>query len=218
MNYIVDTPLFSRAWRAFALALVISTLALAFACGGDDDGDDDVTPTDDATATATGGPTPSRTQGGTPVSTPAGTTGLPVECSVGDEQLGLISRVEFAGEDGIFEAGEPIEITQTMINCGDNTVALNYATTQRFILTVEDAETAVIVWDSSTDKAFDEVPDEVEIEVGGTQVLTETWDQTNTDGEQVPAGEYKVSFLNVGCAVEAQSDCRFGSVKSLIIE
>jgi hypothetical protein len=201
--------------RAAAAVFAAGVIALGVACG-DDDGDSP-TDTPDATATATG-PTPSRTQGGTPVETPGGTTGLPEECTAPDVQRGLISKVALSGDDGLYPQGEAIEFTQTLWNCDEEPITLFYPTTQRYVVFVSEADTEIEVWNSSDDKAFEQVEGEDEIEVGGTRVFTETWDQTNKDGEQVPPGDYEVSFFNVGCGQQGATDCRFGSVKQLIIE
>lgn len=205
-----------RVLRTLAVAFGTAVLVVTMACGGDDDGDNP-TNTEDASATA-GGPTAIRTQGGTPVDSPAGTSGLPEICSEGEVQRGLLSRVDFSGDDGQFDEAEAIEITQTMTNCSETPVVLHYLTTQRYIVTIEDAETSVVVWDSAEGKSFAPVLGDEEIAPGGTQVFTETWDQTDASGDQVAKGEYKVSFFNVGCGQEAQSSCQFGSVKSIIIQ
>jgi hypothetical protein len=201
-----------------AVGAIVALTLFAVACGGDDDDDETATPTPSGEATPVGeSVTPTRTPQGTPVTTAGGTSGA-AECSDADEQRGLLSKVELSGEDGIYSQGEEIEITQTLVNCTTDDTDLFYTTTQRYKVTVEEAETAVVVWDSADGKAFEETPFDDVLAPLETRIYTETWDQTNRDGEQVEAGTYKVSFFNVGCGVEDQSDCQFGSIKQLIIE
>lgn len=205
-----------RLLRICAAGLIVALLALALACGGDDD-DSSPTPSDEATPEDTGA-TATRTPEGSPVTTPGGTGGLPVECTEGDAQRGLISHLDYAAGDGIFSQGEEVEMTQTIVNCGDANTVLHYLTTKRYEVTIENADSAVVVWRSSDGKSFDETPGEEIIAPGETRLYTEKWDQKDSNGDQVEAGNYKVSFFNVGCGVESQTACEFGSVKLLIIE
>ena len=95
-------------------ALLLAALALLAACGGDDGGSEDGSPTASGEST--------RTSDGTPVTTPGGSPGLPVECTSGEEQRGLLADLEFNGDDGLFDVGEKIDMNLTLINCGDNEV------------------------------------------------------------------------------------------------
>ncbi len=186
--------------------MVLAVFVLLVACGGDDDGDADGSPVNSGEST--------RTPAGTPIDSPAGTSGLPVECTVGEGQRGLLADLEFSGDDGLFDEGEDIEMTLTLINCADNEVRLSFPTTQRYEVSIED-EAGIEVWNSSDDKAFSQVTGEETIATGETIVYTETWEQEDSQGEQVPPGTYRVSALSVGCGLEDATDCKFGPIKLL---
>lgn len=189
-------------------ALLLAALALLAACGGDDGGSEDGSPTASGEST--------RTSDGTPVTTPGGSPGLPVECTSGEEQRGLLADLEFNGDDGLFDEGEEIEMTLTIINCGDNEVVLSFTSTQRYEVSIED-EAGLEVWNSSDDKDFDDVDGEQVIVSGETVVYVEPWDQQDSQGEQVPPGTYRVAFLSVGCGQPDASDCQFGPIKLIEI-
>ena len=186
--------------------LLLAALALLAACGDDDGGDADSSPTGSGEST--------RTPAGTPVTSPAGSPGLPVECTAGEGQRGLLADLEFSGDDGLFDEGEDVEMTLTLINCGDNEVRLSFPTTKRFEVSIED-EAGLEVWNSSDNKAFDQVIGEQLIASGDTVVYVETWEQEDSRGEQVPPGTYRVSALSVGCGQEEATDCKFGPIRLL---
>lgn len=184
--------------------LLIAGLAVA-ACG-DDDG---------------GGPTASENGNGdttplsSPVNTPAGTIGEPAICTDNEAQDGLFTTLEFSGDDGLYEQGEDVEITLTLINCGDGDVSLKFPTTQRYSIMIQDEDTAIEVWNAAAGKDFAEDEGEQLILQGETVVYTESWDQKNLRGDQVEPGMYKVSGFSVGCGGELQADCKFGPVRKI---
>ena len=188
--------------------MVLAVFVLLAACGDDDGGDADGSPTDNGEST--------RTPGGPPIESPAGTAGLPVECTVGEGQRGLLADLEFSGDDGLFDEGEDVEMTLTLINCAENEVRLSFPSTKRYEVSIED-EAGIEVWNSSDGKAFDQVIGEEVIATGETVVYTETWKQEDSQGEQVPPGTYRVSALSVGCGLEEATDCKFGPIKLLEI-
>jgi Intracellular proteinase inhibitor len=204
----------------YALALAAALLLLA-ACGGDDDDepeDNNGSPTASAEETDDGanGDDPSATPGEAG-ETPAGTAGGPAECDQGDGQTGLLSDLILSGDDGLYPPGEAVTMTLRLVNCGDNEAHLFFKTTQRYIMTIEEQETEVEVWSSATGQTYPETPGEEVIANGETVEYEEVWDQTNTEGAQVPPGLYKVKAYSVGCGQETDEDCIFGPVRNLEI-
>ena len=192
----------------YLVALVPAALILLVACGSDDREDPDASPagSDESTRTVAGSPHGSR----------AGSSRLQVECTVGGGQSGLLADLEFGGDNGLFEEGEDIEMKLTLINCGDSEVQLFFPTAQRYEVSIEDAN-GIQVWNSSDGKAFSQATAKEVIATGETVVYTETWEQEDAQGEQVPLGTYRVSALSVGCGQEDAINCTFGSVKLLEI-
>ena len=201
-----------------ALALAALLLLLA-ACGGDDDdGGGSPTPSGDVNGSpaATGRETP--VPSGEPINSPAGTAGPEAVCTEGESQRGLLSTLEFGGDDGLFEPGEDVEMTLTLINCDEVEEDLFYTTTQRYVFIIElvpeDSDVGAEVWRSSDGKVYAETAGELIMQPNETVVYTETWDQTDSvTGEQVEEGRYKISAFSVGCGSEDRSDCRFGPIK-----
>ena len=171
-------------------------------------GDDDV-----ADPTADGDT--SSTPPGSPVRTTAGTIGEPAICTDNEAQDGLFTTLEFSGDDGLYEQGEDVEITLTLINCGDGEVSLKFPTTQRYSFMIQDADSEIEVWNAAAGKDFVEEEGEQLIMQGETIVYTEVWDQKDLQGEQVLPAFYKVFGFSVGCGGELQTDCKFGPVRRI---
>lgn len=192
--------------RAPTLFLLIGALLalLIAACGGDDNGS--------ASPTASGGPTTSAASPtGSVIATPQGTDGAPAVCTQQDAQRGTITTLDFNNETGTYDSGEDIEMTFTIANCGDNNIKLAFTTTQRYVMTAQDAA-GNEVWSSAHNKVYDQVLGEEVIEPLKTIVYTETWDQKSNAGEQVPDGTYKISAFSIGCS-SGQTDCHFGPIR-----
>jgi hypothetical protein len=181
----------------FIILLIALTGLLIAACGDDDNG----------TPTATAGSSPS----GTLVATPAGTEGAPAVCTQEDAQRGTITTLDFNDETGTYDPGDSIEITFTIVNCGDNDITLSYPTTQRYVITAKDPQ-GNDVWSSADGQVFNQVEGQEVIQPNKTIVYTETWDQKDSDGEQVPDAEYKISAFSIGCTA-GQTDCHFGPIR-----
>lgn len=189
------------------LATLLALAIAAVACGGDDD---------DGTASPTDGPTGSAsvTPAGTGNGTPQGTEGAPPECTGEQAQRGTITTLAFDREPGRYDPGEDIEITLTIANCGDNNIELSFSTSQRYVMFAED-EAGNEVWNSAAGQSFNQVEGKEIIGPHKTVVYTETWDQKDSNGEQVPEGQYKISAFSIGCAAGTvgNPDCRFGPVR-----
>lgn len=189
------------------LLITLIALVLAAACGGGDD-NSSATPTGSSAASASGSPAPS----GTAISTPAGTGGAPAVCTQEDAQKGTITTLDF-GEDNkvTYDPGQEIEMTFTIANCGDNAITLTYPTTQRYEFFAQD-DNLNKVWSSADNKVFDQVQGQQTVGPNETVVYTETWDQKDSSGAQVPDGRYKISAFSVGCS-SGQTDCHFGPIR-----
>jgi hypothetical protein len=187
--------------RPFIILILLIALTglLIAACGDDDNGT--ATPTAPAASSSSG----------TLAATPAGSEGAPAVCTQEDAQRGTITTLDFNDETGTYDPGDSIEITFTIVNCGDNDITLSYPTTQRYVITAKDPQ-GNDVWSSADDEVFNQVEGQEIIQPNKTIVYTETWDQKDSDGEQAPDAEYKISAFSIGCTA-GQSDCHFGPVR-----
>ena len=190
--------------------IAIALLVIA-ACGDDDDDSDDGSPTTSAEATDDDGGTPDGT------STPEGTLEPPEECTAGEGQQGLLSDLIFDHDDRQYAVGEEVEMTLRLTNCGENEATLHYVTGQRYEFIIANSETGEELWRWSDGQAFTEALDEQVLANGEVVEYTETWDQTNSAGEQVPEGRYKVSAFSVGCGVPSEEPCQFGPIRQIDI-
>ncbi len=195
----------TRILALLSATIVLGVAVLIAACGGGDAGEDT---SSSATLAASGGAE-------SPVETPAGIPGGPEECSVSDQEIGLVSKLDFE-KDGEFSAGgqfpqgDTIRARMRLINCATNDTTLYFDTTQRYEMTIQPEDGGPTVWSSSDGKKFEDQAATEVIPPGETVVYFEEWDQTDGAGEQVPAGVYKVSFLSVGCGREEDEKCTFG--------
>lgn len=188
---------FRRTLPFLLLIGALAVLAIA-ACGNDNN--DAATPTD-------GGSSPS----GALISTPAGSEGAPAVCTQEDAQRGTITTLDFNDETGTYDSGDDIEITFTIANCGDNDITLSYPTTQRYVITAQDPQ-GNEVWSSADGQVFNQVEGEEVIPPNKTIIYKETWNQKNSDGEQVPDARYKISAFSIGCS-SGQTNCQFGPIR-----
>jgi hypothetical protein len=193
-----------------ALSLVIS-FGLLTACG-DDDGDGGTSPSESAEAS------------GEPVETPAGSPGEPEECTVSEEEIGLVSKLDFAtaggefGQGGQFPAGEPIDARMRLINCTDDDSTLYFDTTQRYEMTIELENPLTEVFRSSDGVEFAPTPGTEVLQPSDTIVYEQPWDQTDKEGNQVGPGIYRVAFLSVGCGSDETAECPpFGPISRIEI-
>ncbi len=179
--------------RLPALAVVSLGLALAVACGGG------------SSSTST------------PTSAVSGTPGpTAVVCAPAAPDAGLVSQVYF-GAGGIYTAGTPVKITLVLADCANNDSVLYFPTAQRYHFTVDDSN-GVELWSSSDGKSYDQTVGTETLHPSQTATYTETWDQKDRSGNQVPAGKYKVSAFSVGCIATARSGCEFGPVGFIQIQ
>jgi hypothetical protein len=196
--------------------LAFIALALAAACGGDDSNTPTPSTSGGATAsTGSGGPT--RTGGagsGSPV--PTVTEVRTAICTPADKLVGLVSQVAF-NQDGLYKPGETVDMTFTVGNCGDNDATLHFSTAQRYDFHITDSVSGTEVWSAQDGKTFEQTIG-TEVIAPNTEIsYNEKWDQKDRSGNQVPEGDYKVSTMSIGCGVEGQTQCGFGTVRDIII-
>jgi hypothetical protein len=163
----------------FSLIAALVGFTLLIAGCGDDDGPSD------------GSPTATDDNQASPVETPAGSPGGPEECTVSEEQIGLVSKVDFEQEGefsqgGQFTAGDEVKARMRLINCTEEDTTLFYASTKRYEMVVEPEDGSSEVFRSSEGKTFAQTEGTEVIAPGDTVVYLETWDQTGKNGEQVP--------------------------------
>jgi hypothetical protein len=94
------------------------------------------------------------------------------------------------------ELGEPISFTITI--AAAEPITLHYRTTQRYDIVVTNTE-GTEVWRWSKDKAFGEVVEEVSLETNQSITFSESWDQRDNNGQQVPAATYTVTATSSHC-------------------
>jgi hypothetical protein len=149
---------------------VIGLLLVALAAACDDGGGDKEEPSPASTAT----PTPS----------------APPFAFEGPVGIDLTTYGAF------HDVGE--EIRFTIFVAAGEPITLYYRTAQRYEIVVTDPEGSE-VWRWSKDKAFGEVLEEVSLEANEVLTFNEPWDQTDNDGQPVPAGDYRVTATSTHC-------------------
>jgi Intracellular proteinase inhibitor len=206
--------------RLLALAVVSLGLALAAACGSSSTSSSSSSSTPASAvsrgASASPGSGSSTPQASGAVSgTPPGPTA--VACTSAAPDAGLISQVSFGLGKSVYTVGQAIDITLLLANCGNNDAVLHFPTTQRYDFIITDPN-GVEDWRSSDGKSFGQVEGTETLQPGQTATYTETWNQKDRTGTQVPAGQYKVSAFSVGCGVAARAGCQFGPIQYVQIQ
>jgi hypothetical protein len=192
------------------LATVIAaTILLLASCGG---------------GSSTGSATPTTTQAGSSTTAQASTSGsvtptatfntqgLPPDCAASTGDLGLVSTLHFDNDSGSYSTGEPVAMTLVLSNCGSNDAKLLYPTTQRYVFIVTD-NGGNDMWRSTDGKSYAQTEGSETIPAAQTAQYSETWDQKDRNGSQVPVGTYKLSAFSVGCIDTARSGCEFGPIR-----
>lgn len=189
--------------------VAVAILLLLAACGGGSSSSP--TPTSTPKAQGSGTPAPSSSAGsGSPA--PSGTVGN-AACPTGSD-VALISELTFDKNIGGYDAGAPVTITLVLTDCAAADQILVYPTTQRYVFIVADSG-GNEMWRSTDGKAFGQTEGTETVASQQSVVYTETWDQKDRSGSQVPDGEYKVSAFSVGCSDTAHSGCEFGPVRRI---
>jgi hypothetical protein len=198
-----------KPYRIVATCVVLGLAAVLFACGDDDDNGP--------------GPASSEASGATPVETPAGSPGGPEECTVSEEEIGLVSKLDFEQEGefaqgGQFAAGDVINARMRLINCTGDETTLYFDTTKRYEMVITPEDSTDELFNSSVGKEFSDTKGTEVLAAGDTIVYEEPWDQMDAEGQQVPPGIYKVSFLSVGCGHPESEECPpFGPISRIEI-
>jgi hypothetical protein len=88
-----------------------------------------------------------------------------------------------------FDAGEPIELRLSVRNRLVTPAIVQFPSGRQSDFVVVSAGN--VIWKWSDGKAFTLAPTELEFAANETKTFTVTWDQTDSDGQQVPAGDYE---------------------------
>ena len=137
-------------------------------------------------------------------------TATPGGCPLvrGEPVDGLVAELTLDGGRTAFAQGEPVSMTLSITNCGDEEVTRSYSSGQRYDFVVSDTEQDE-VWRWSHDKVFIQVIGSQVFAPGETVTYTEVWNQNDNTGEQVTPGQYDVLGIDVGCE-EPGERCHFG--------
>ena len=130
-------------------------------------------------------PSTSPTEVATPMPSP--TPGFAFEGPIG---------IDLTTFGAFFDQGEPIRLAMTV--AVRDPMTLYYRTSQRYDLAVTNSE-GQEVWRWSRDRTFAQVTEEVPLGANGMLSFTETWDQQDNDGQQVPLGNYRMVAESSHC-------------------
>ena len=128
---------------------------------------------------------PSPTSSATPAPSP--TPRFPFEGPVG---------IDLAIFGTFSEQGEPSQLIVTV--AVRDPMTLYYRTSQRYDLAVIDSQ-GQEVWRWSRNRAFAQVTEEVPLGANEVRSSSETWDQRDNDGQQVPPGNYRIVAESSHC-------------------
>ena len=107
----------------------------------------------------------------------------------------------FPGRPLTFSRGQPITIGFAIGDCSTVPVTASYPTSQRYEIVVKDAD-ARAIWRWSQGGVFTQAITEERFQ---SVVYSDAWDQTDSDGRQVPSGSYSVTASLVG-SLQAERD------------
>jgi len=128
---------------------------------------------------------PSPTSSATPAASP--TPRFPFEGPIG---------IDLAVFGTFSEQGEPSQLIVTV--AVRDPMTLYYRTSQRYDLAVIDSQ-GQEVWRWSRNRAFAQVTEEVPLGANEVRSFSETWDQRDNDGQQVPPGNYRIVAESSHC-------------------
>jgi hypothetical protein len=154
---------------AASVALLAAVLLAASACG--EGGKEEASPSPTGVATPAPSPTPR----------------FPFEGPIG---IDLTTIGTFS------EQGEPIQLIISV--AVRDPMTLYYRTSQRYDLAVTNSQ-GQEVWRWSRNRAFAQVTEEVPLGANETRSFSETWDQRDNDGQQVPLGNYRIVAESSHC-------------------
>ncbi len=129
------------------------------------------------------------------------------------EPQGLASLLSVDDNRSEFRVGEPIPFTLLLVNCSNKQISRYYPDQQRYEFTVSQTQGDLIggeVWRWSADRVFAQVVGTQTFEIRTPVRYTETWDQRDDSGHQVPEGHYQVLAIDVGCEDRQLRRCHFG--------
>jgi surface antigen len=176
--------------------MVLGALLVLAACNGDG-GDSGATPTSETTPTVVPSP--------------------PAEfCPKIDGEVvqSVVALLELDKQTYQYAQGEPIDMTLRLVNCASQPITRSFPDAQRydFAAKIQDGDE---VWRWSSGMDFAQVLGEETYQPGEQLTFSETWDQVDSEGQQVEPGQYELTTESTGCDESLQS-C--GPTASLFIE
>lgn len=99
-------------------------------------------------------------------------------------------RVELSIDKAIYTVGEPIAVTLTLTNVGNEPATFQFNTGQIYDFVV--ARSGVIVWRWSQGKAFTQALTVLTLRPGEARRFQEQWNQRDAQGRQVQSGSYEL--------------------------
>lgn len=118
-----------------------------------------------------------------------------------DAQLLLKDR--FEQNSNTFVQGEDITFFLSVTNNGTGDALLNFSNSQQFDFYIQ-SSSGTETWRWSEDKTFTTALTELPIAIGETVEISQVWDQTLSEGENIPVGNYTAfgSLLDYTSKVE----------------
>jgi hypothetical protein len=93
--------------------------------------------------------------------------------------------------DESFDLGEPVVMVLSVRNRLGTPATVEFSTTRQSDFVVVSRSSGNVIWKWSDGKTFDQVVTELELAANETKTFSVTWDQTDSSGQPVPAGEYE---------------------------
>ncbi|MDD2402103.1 MAG: peptidoglycan-binding protein [Clostridia bacterium] len=106
----------------------------------------------------------------------------------------------------VYNKGETIKISLVKTNVTDDEISLRYKTSQ--IVEIKVSGNSGSVWNYSRGRNFAQYTRLITIYPSGTQVIENTWNQSNNNGNQVSSGTYTIKVTNIATNVSLSVQVR----------
>ncbi|MGQ9523671.1 MAG: BsuPI-related putative proteinase inhibitor [Armatimonadota bacterium] len=102
-----------------------------------------------------------------------------------------VLRVDLTTDKSAYSLGEPVMVTLTISNLGGTPAELTFPTGQKYEFTASRAGREVWRW--SAGRVFTQAVQRMSVRPGEEISFRERWNQTDSDGDRVPPGRYRIS-------------------------